>query len=131
MGEMGCADDLMASIERLEGVCNTLIPTGVAQSAVPAVRCLNVYLERLGALQMESTSLQKRINNAFESGHFVTVQPSVLAAVAYRAERERQGILPAWPTALADLTGWKGDDTSHSAFDTAMVMMRAFDGDGV
>ena len=40
-------------------------------------------------------------------GHFVSVQPSLLAAVAYQAEKERQGSLPAWPTALADLTGWK------------------------
>ena len=44
MGENGCADDLIASIERLEGVCNALTPKSMAQSTVPAVCCLSVYL---------------------------------------------------------------------------------------
>lgn len=91
------------------------------------MRCLNVYLERLGALQAESTSLQDTINGAFESGQFVSVQPSMLAAVAYRVARERQGTLPAWPTALADMTGWRGENTD-SEFDKACLIMRAFVG---
>ena len=52
MGENGCADDLIASIEHLEGVCNALTPKGIAQSTVPAVCCLSVYLECPGAWQI-------------------------------------------------------------------------------
>ena len=115
-------------MQQLEGVCQSLTPAGSALTTVSAVRCLNVYLERLGALQAESTSLQDTINEAFESGQFVRVQPSMLAAAAYRVARGRQGTLPGWPTALADMTGWKGDDTADSEFDKACSMMRAFVG---
>ncbi len=122
--------DLINFVKQLEGVCQSLTPTGSALTTVSAVRCLNVYLERLGALQAESTSLQDTINGAFESGQFVSVQPSMLAAVAYRVARERQGTLPAWPTALADMTGWRSDNTAQpdSEFDKACSMMRAFVG---
>ena len=120
--------DLINFVKQLERVCQSLTPTGSALTTVSAVRCLNVYLERLGALQAQSTSLQDTINGAFESGQFVSVQPSMLAAVAYQVARERQGTLPAWPTALADMTGWKGDNTADSKFDKACSMMRAFVG---
>ncbi|KAA6420971.1 MAG: hypothetical protein FRX49_09111 [Trebouxia sp. A1-2] len=121
------AGDLINFVKQLDGVCRSLTPTGSALTTVSAVRCLNVYLERLGALQAESTSLQDTINGAFESGQFVSVQPSMLAAVAYRVARERQGTLPAWPTALADMTGWRGENTD-SEFDKACLIMRAFVG---
>ena len=120
--------DLINFVKQFEGVCQSLTPTGSALTTVSAVRCLNVYLERLGALQAESTGLQETINGAFESGQFVSVQPSMLAAVAYQVARERQGTLPAWPTALADMTGWRGDSSADSEFDKACSMMRAFVG---
>lgn len=91
-----------------------------------AVRCLNVYLERLGALQSESSGLKSALVRAFESPLFVGVQPSLLAATAYQAQKERHGILPAWPSALADLTGWKRDSPQDSEFYRVLVAMRAF-----
>ena len=120
--------DLINFVKQLEGVCQSLIPAGSALTTVSAVRCLNVYLERLGALQAQSTSLQDTINRAFDSGQFVSVQPSMLAAVAYQVTRERQGTLPAWPTALAAMTGWRGDNTADSEFDKACSIMQAFVG---
>ncbi|DBB02769.1 TPA: hypothetical protein ACH3X1_013606 [Trebouxia sp. C0004] len=113
---------------KIEGVCQSLTPTGSALVVVSAVRCLNVYLKQLGSLQPVSTSLQDTIHGAFESGQFVSVQPSMLAAVAYRVARERQGTLPAWPTALADMSGWRGDSTADSEFGKACSMMRAYVG---
>ncbi len=52
----------------------------------------------------------------------------MLAAAAYRVAREGQGTVPAWPTALADMTGWKGDNTADSEFEKAGAIMRAFVG---
>lgn len=121
-----CTGVLTSSVQRLEEVCQSLIPAGKALTTVSAVRCLNVYLERLGALHTESSNLQDTMNRAFESGQFISIQPSLLAAVAYRAARERQGILPAWPTALAELTGWTGDNLADSDFDKALSTMRLF-----
>ena len=80
---------------------------------------------------MATSEIQATIVAVFESGHFVSVQPSLLAAVAYRAHRERQGVLPIWPTALQELTGWGKSDpgtasetASESEFHDALVMMR-------
>ena len=100
-------------------------------TTVSAVRCLNVYLERLGLLSQsvpgaEVSSLQRTIVRAFESARFISVQPSLLAAVAYQAYKESQGVLPAWPSALADLTGWRGDSPPDSEFHRVLVAMRAF-----
>ncbi len=123
---IGCAGVLTETAARLEAVCQSLTPAGEALSTVSAVRCLDVYLERLGALQAASSGLQDTMTRAFDSGQFVNVQPSLLAAVAYRASRERQGVLPSWPTALADLTGWKSEESSDSEFHRALVLMREF-----
>ena len=115
-------------MEHVEGIFRTASPAGKsdALTTVSAVRCLNVYLERLGALQAESSGLQATIARAFESSLFVSVQPSLLAAAAYQAYKESQGILPAWPSALADLTGWKANNSSDSEFYRVLVTMRAF-----
>ena len=75
---------------------------------------------------MESSGLQSLLTRAFASGQFVDVQPSLLAAVAYLGSREGQGLLPAWPWALADLTGWQGAKDSTNGFDTVLAKMRAF-----
>ena len=104
---------------------------GFALTTVSAVRCLNVYLERLGLLSQSEpgaqvSRLQRTIVRAFESAQFISVQPSLLAAVAYQAYKESQGVLPAWPSALADLTGWKGDCPRDSQFYRVLVAMRAF-----
>ena len=123
-----CAGVLTSCIERLEGICRSLVP-GNALTIVSAVRCVNVYLERLGALALKSqnSQLEAVLVQAFESGQFVSVQTSLLAAAAYQNMQERKGVLPAWPTALAELTGLKGALASpESDFGRALVMMRAF-----
>lgn len=121
------------SVERIQRVFHTAAPVGegFALTTVSAVRCLNVYLERLGLLSQivpgaEVSNLQRTIIKAFESAHFVSVQPSLLAAAAYRAYKEDQGILPAWPSALADLTGWRGESPHDSEFHSVLVAMRVF-----
>ena len=125
---MCSAGVLTHSLERIEGVFHTAAPSGesVGLTTVSAVRCLNVYLERLGALQSESAGLKRALVRAFESPLFVGVQPSLLAATAYQAQKESHGILPAWPSALADLTGWKGGSLHDSEFHRVLVAMRAF-----
>ncbi|KAL0018366.1 hypothetical protein WJX77_002105 [Trebouxia sp. C0004] len=43
--------DLINFVKQIEGVCQSLPPTGSALVVVSAVRCLNVYLKQLGSLQ--------------------------------------------------------------------------------
>ena len=113
------------AVGQIENLCQSLTPQGESLTTVSAVRCLNVYLERLQALQITTSDVQDTIHAAFESGDFVSVQPSLLAAVAFRAHKKRQGVLPVWPSALAELTGW--DDTvTESEFQSALLMMRNF-----
>lgn len=119
---------LTHSVERIEHVFHTATPAdeSIGLTTVSAVRCLNVYLERLGALQAESSGLKSTILRAIESPLFVGVQPSLLAATGYQAHKESHGILPAWPSALADLTGWKGDSIHDSEFFRVLDAMRKF-----
>ena len=119
---------LTASVERIQGVFQAAAPASDSNglATVSAARCLNVYLERLGALQADSSGLQDIIARAFESALFVSVQPSLLAAAAFQAYKESQGVLPAWPSALAELTGWKDDNSPESEFHRVLVSMRAF-----
>lgn len=124
---------LTRSVEHIERVLHTATPTGesIGLTTVSAVRCLNVYLERLDtlnarAVQAERSGLQSAIIKAFESPVFVSVQPSLLAAVAYHTYKESRGTLPAWPSALADLTGWTGGSPDDLEFHRVLVAMRAF-----
>ena len=113
------------AVDQLERLCQSLTPQGESLTTVSAVRCLNVYLERIQALQITTSEVQDSIHAAFEIGDFVSLQPSLLAAVAFRAHKERQGVLPVWPTALSELTGWEDTD-AESDFQKALVMMRDF-----
>lgn len=116
-----------STTDRLENLCQSLIPEGESLTTVSAVRCLNVYLERLGSLQVPSSHLQATIVAAFETGDFVSVHASMLAAVTYQAHKEQQGVLPHWPTALAELTGWDGGSSeSEPEYTEALQMMRSF-----
>ena len=128
LGVLSDTGEVTALVQRLEQAFVSLTPEGThdALTTVSATRCLSMYRERLGALQMENTTLQSVVNSAFASGDFVSLQPSLLAAVAYLGTREQQGLLPAWPRALAELTGWQGADDSTDAFSSVMVKMRAF-----
>lgn len=80
----------------------------------------------MGALDLDTSALQSLLDRAFASGQFVSIQPSLLAAVAVLAYREGQGLLPVWPWALADLTGWQGADDNTDGVDAIVAMMRAF-----
>lgn len=119
---------LAASVRHVKQAFVSMDPRGSqdALTTISATRCLKLYLERLGALDVDSSSVQDTVSRAFMSGQFVSIQPSLLAAVAYLGSREEQGLLPAWPWALADLTGWQGAEDSRDGFGTVLTMMRAF-----
>ena len=122
------ADVLAAKIQQVKQAFTSLSSDANQNTltTISATRCLKLYLERLGALDMDSSELQNLLAEAFASGQFVDVQPSLLAAVAYLGSREGQGLLPTWPWALAELTGWQGVDDSTNGFDTVLAKMRTF-----
>lgn len=121
-----CAGALAASLQNVKEALEVLSPARPQDAVTPisATRCLKLYLERLGALDTDSSGLQRLIERAFASGQFVSIHPSLLAAAAYVGYQEKQGLLPVWPWALADLTGWQGPDDNTNGFSTVVGMIR-------
>ena len=48
------------------------------------------------------------LNLALTNINSMTIRPSLLAAAALYADRRARGWVPAWPSAIAGLTGWSG-----------------------
>ena len=87
-------------------------------ATISTLRCLKLYLERLGCKFMDQESLQMVAGSAFalvremlSDMTFLNCRPSVIAAAIMYAERRHQGVIPFWPSMLAKLTGYQDMST--------------------
>jgi hypothetical protein len=98
------------AIQEMEfNVCRVL---GSDTQAISAMRCLCLYLERLGHSFLSPRSqhglsgLAKiLVSGSLYDGTFLNCRPSVVAAAVLYAERRLRGCIPFWPSMLAKLTG--------------------------
>lgn len=84
--------------------------------AISGVRCLRLYLLRLGAVVDDDPDVPARlvlpdgmfslISEAVLDPEFLNYRPSIAAAAALYSERLRLGQLPLWPSVLTALTGY-------------------------
>ncbi|GLI69473.1 hypothetical protein VaNZ11_014091 [Volvox africanus] len=85
--------------------------------AISALRCLRLYMHRLGTevevqeaedIQQDRVgpSLQVLIDQAVRDSEFLNYRPSATAAAALYCHRLRRGQTPFWPAAVASLTGY-------------------------
>lgn len=83
-------------------------------AVISTLRCLQLYLERLGCHYLDQECISELAGRAFvmvtESVadiQFLNCRPSVIAAAILYAERRARGVIPFWPTMLAKLTGYQ------------------------
>jgi len=95
-------------------------------ATLSALRCLKLYLRRLGArpaLTLPGAGAEPGgagevvplARAALADAEFLNFRPSVLAAALLYAERRGRGALPFWPAALAQLTGYAHAGTPELA----------------
>lgn len=87
-------------------------------ATISTLRCLKLYLERLGCNFLDQDSVQTLAGSAFalvkemlSDMTFLNCRPSVIAAAMMYAERRNQGVIPFWPSMLAKLTGYQDMST--------------------
>lgn len=87
-------------------------------ATISTLRCLKLYLERLGCNSLDQESVQMIAGSAFalvremlSDMTFLNCRPSVIAAAIMYAERRNQGVIPFWPSMLAKLTGYQDMST--------------------
>lgn len=87
---------------------------GSDTSAISTLRCIILYLERLGSHFLDASSVAAISGGAVELVErsmtdltFLNCRPSVVAAAILYAERRSRGIIPFWPSMLAKLTGYQ------------------------
>eukprot|EP00191_Tetraselmis_sp_GSL018_P023384 CAMPEP_0177625208 /NCGR_PEP_ID=MMETSP0419_2-20121207/29960_1 /TAXON_ID=582737 /ORGANISM="Tetraselmis sp., Strain GSL018" /LENGTH=148 /DNA_ID=CAMNT_0019126105 /DNA_START=133 /DNA_END=579 /DNA_ORIENTATION=- len=96
--------------------------------AFSALRCLKLYLERLGyegrhALQVGRGALLF-MRTSLAAEELLQFAPSQIAAAVLYCDRAHSGCIPLWPTVLARLTGYAGPDEPFfaSAVDAVSVV---------
>lgn len=87
-------------------------------ATISTLRCLKLYLERLGcnfldqeSVQMVAGSACALVREMLSDMTFLNCRPSVIAAAIMYAERRNQGVIPFWPSMLAKLTGYQDMST--------------------
>jgi hypothetical protein len=90
-----------------------------------ALRCLKLYLERLGVTfqpdgscstpQDASTATINLVSRAVMDAEFLNYRPTITAAAVLYCQRLQQGLLPFWPSSLAGLTGYSNARTPELA----------------
>lgn len=87
-------------------------------ATISTLRCLKLYLERMGCNFLDPESIQTLAGSAFalvkemlSDMTFLNCRPSVIAAAIMYAERRNQGVIPFWPSMLAKLTGYQDMST--------------------
>jgi pentatricopeptide repeat domain-containing protein 1 len=82
-------------------------------AAISTMRCLRLYLERLGNAFLEPCSQHATsglslllVTEALYDTSLLNCRPSVVAAAILYAERRLRGSVPFWPSMLAKLTGY-------------------------
>ncbi|GMH40845.1 hypothetical protein BSKO_08749 [Bryopsis sp. KO-2023] len=87
---------------------------GSDTATISTLRCLKLYLERLGSNFLDAKSAEEvaghacaLIEESMTDVTFLNCRPSVVAAAVLYAERRSRGIIPFWPSMLAKLTGYQ------------------------
>ncbi|KAK9842201.1 hypothetical protein WJX81_000257 [Elliptochloris bilobata] len=103
----GFAEDLLAEVGAA-----VRASLGGDTATLSGLRCLKLYLRRLGAHRPDGSCDAEAAGEAvplcraaLADAEFLNFRPSVLAAALLYAERRGRGALPFWPAALAQLTG--------------------------
>jgi pentatricopeptide repeat domain-containing protein 1 len=95
-------------------------------AVLQALRCLKLYLERLGfTFQPDGSSSSSNqaaisdtidlVSRAAMDAEFLNYRPTITAAAALYCERLQKGLLPFWPSSLAGLTGYSNAQTPELA----------------
>ena len=87
---------------------------GSDTSAISTLRCIMLYLERLGSHLLDAPSASEvsggavaLVERSMSDLTFLNCRPSVVAAAILYAERRSRGVIPYWPSMLAKLTGYQ------------------------
>lgn len=87
---------------------------GSDTSAISTLRCIKLYLERLGSHFLDDKSVDAisgsavgLVEKSMTDLTFLNCRPSVVAAAILYAERRSRGVIPYWPSILAKLTGYQ------------------------
>lgn len=104
------------AVEQMEWNIRQVLSQDTA--AISTLRCLKLFLERMGAHHMDgpsAASLTGRasalVNDCLTDMAFLNCRPSVIAAALLYVERRSRGIIPFWPSMLAKLTGYQDMST--------------------
>mmetsp|Transcript_3237 Transcript_3237/g.8115 ORF Transcript_3237/g.8115 Transcript_3237/m.8115 type:complete len:1105 (+) Transcript_3237:237-3551(+) len=83
-------------------------------AAISALRCLQVYLERMGCEFQDQGPLESMVSipsqlvaDSLHDTTFLNCRPSVVAAAVLCRVRRCRGIVPYWPSVLAKMTGYR------------------------
>lgn len=104
------------AIEQMEWNVKQVL--GQDTAAISTLRCLKLYLERLGGNSMDSKAAESLAGRAFRlvddclgEMAFLNCRPSVIAAAVLYTDRRARGVIPFWPTMLAKVTGYQDMST--------------------
>jgi pentatricopeptide repeat domain-containing protein 1 len=85
-----------------------------------ALRCLKLYLERLGCVfgpdgtcthQLDVKDCLQLVSRAVTDNEFLNYRPTITAAAVLYCERLHKGHLPFWPSSLSGLTSYSNART--------------------
>jgi len=104
------------AIEQMEWNVKQVL--GQDTAAISTLRCLKLYLERLGGNSMDDKAAELLAGRAFSLADdclgemaFLNCRPSVVAAAVLYTDRRARGVIPFWPTMLAKVTGYQDMST--------------------
>lgn len=106
----------IAAVEQMEWNVRQVLNQDTA--AISTLRCLKLYLERLGGHAMDKAAaacLAGRsfalVNDCLTDMAFLNCRSSVIAAAVLYTDRRARGVIPFWPTMLAKVTGYQDMST--------------------
>lgn len=106
----------VATLEQMEWNIRQVLGNDTA--AISTLRCLKLYLERLGANHVDQEwadvvtgSVYSLVDECLTELAFLNCRPSVIAAAVLYTDRRSRGLIPFWPTMLAKLTGYQDMST--------------------
>jgi len=101
-----------SAVEKMEYNLHHVL--GGDTSTISTLRCIMLYLERLGSRFLDGRTAAEVAGNAVSLVErsmsvltFLNCRPSVVAAAILYAERRSRGVIPFWPSMLAKLTGYQ------------------------
>ena len=106
----------IAAVEQMEWNVRQVLNQDTA--AISTLRCLKLYLERLGGHAMDKPAAAALAGRSFAlvdgcltDMACLNCRPSVIAAAVLYTDRRARGVIPFWPTMLAKVTGYQDMST--------------------